>query len=201
MRATEDFEALLARALPDLRQHAARLTGNVPDTDDVVQESVHRALRGFEGFRRGTNFRGWMLRIVTNTFLQRVGREARQVDWSPEADLAAPGSSEPGHPLQERRLTEIVDAARLGQEPPRSSWEAFADGLDGELKRALGALPADFRRPLLLSALGGLGTQEMADILQVPVGTVMSRLFRARTRLRTALESAPDPGGRRWGRG
>ncbi|MCO5168689.1 MAG: sigma-70 family RNA polymerase sigma factor [Planctomycetes bacterium] len=174
-REPDEFEALLAPHMGLISGYALKLTRNRPDADDVVQESVYRALRGFAGFQRGTNFRAWMLKIITNTFLQRCEREgrrgARQLDEEAVAD---------GHAASDGADVRALFAF---------GWEAFADQLDEGLKEGLEQLPDEFRLPLLLSSLAGLSHQEIARAMGTPVGTVMSRLFRARQRLQQALRA------------
>jgi len=177
----DEFEALLAPHAGLAYGFALKLAGNRPDADDVLQESLYRALRGFDGFKRGTNFRAWLLRIITNTFLQRCEKERRRVA-RPIDEQAVP---DPHH------AEAGVDLHALFA----FGWEAFADRLDEAVKLALEALPDEFRVPFLLSSLAGLGHQEIATALRIPVGTVMSRLFRARQRLKASLE-AHDAHGR-----
>jgi RNA polymerase sigma-70 factor, ECF subfamily len=170
---SDEFEALLAPHMGLVYGFALKLTGNAPDADDIVQESLYRALRGLDGFQRGTNFRAWMLRIVTNTFLQRCEKEGRRLA-RPIDERAVPDVHEPDSGVELQALFAF-------------GWDAFADRLHEGLKHALEALPDEFRVPLLLSSLAGLSHQEIASALHVPVGTVMSRLFRARQRLKESL--------------
>lgn len=166
------FAALLAPHSALVQGLALKLTRSRPDADDVVQESLYRALRGFDGFERGTSFRAWILRIVTNTFLEQRRRDIRRACVLVDVDVADHGSAQPAEALL------AVD------------WSRIADRLDDGLKDALEALPDQFRLPLLMSGFVGLSHREIGAALGIPVGTVMSRLFRARQRVRKALESA-----------
>ena len=171
----DEFEALLAPHMALVYGFALKLTGNRPDADDVVQESLYRALRGFDGFRRGTNFRAWLLRIVTNAFLQRREKEGRRAA-SPIDEQAVPDPHGTGVGVDLEALFAF-------------GWGAFADRLDEGLKFAFEELPEEFRVPILLTSLAGLSHQEVATALHIPVGTVMSRLFRARQRLKASLQA------------
>ena len=176
------FEELIDPLFDSLYGYALRMTGNRPDADDLLQESLYRAFRGFGGFRPGTNFKAWMFRIVTNTWISRT----RALKRAPALVAELEEIDDPATALHE----ELVDA--------ETDWEVvIADAVEDEVKHALGELPDDFRAPLLLSCLGGLRYKEIAGALDVPVGTVMSRLFRARQRLRRSLrEYAAERG---WG--
>lgn len=174
----DEFEGLLAPHSELIYGFALKLTGNRPDADDVVQESLYRALRGFSGFQRGTNFRAWLLRIVSNTYLQRREKESLRAAAQLDERVA-------GEARQDAGAVEIQGLFSFG-------WESFADRLDECLKHALEALPDEFRVPLLLSSLAGLSHQEIATALRIPVGTVMSRLFRARQRVKLSIQSYED---------
>jgi RNA polymerase sigma-70 factor (ECF subfamily) len=159
---------------------AMRLTRNRADAEDLLQDALYRGFRGLDGFERGTNFKAWMFRILTNAFISRRRADAR----APlHLDIDAVGEGTPGDEAvgaDEALQTELEDAA--------TDWKkVYAEHVEDDVKRALDELPAEFRVPLLLSGLGGLRYQEIADVLHIPIGTVMSRLFRARQRLRRAL--------------
>ncbi|RMG17565.1 MAG: sigma-70 family RNA polymerase sigma factor [Planctomycetota bacterium] len=169
--AATEFEELLAPHADKLFGFALRMTRNRAEAEDLLQESVYRAFRSFAGFRRGTNFKAWMFRIVSNCFISSKRRERRapvlmELDGVAEADRAAE--------------EELLDAD--------TDWAGvYGELVDDDVKQAIDALPEDFRAPLLLSSLGGLRYKEIAEALDVPIGTVMSRLFRARQRLRRSL--------------
>jgi RNA polymerase sigma-70 factor (ECF subfamily) len=169
--ARREFEALLDPLFDSLFGAALRLTRNRAEAEDVLQESVMKAWRGFDRFQRGTNFKAWMFKILTNTFVSRKRSEAH-----------------------EPRATDLVDVQDMAEslqeevyEP--EAWErVYPKLVDDDMKRALDELPTEFRAPFLLSTLGGLSYKEMAEALDVPVGTIMSRIFRARARLRRTLK-------------
>jgi RNA polymerase sigma-70 factor, ECF subfamily len=162
----ERFEALMLPHLGAAHGLARHLTGNDADADDVVQEAYLRALRYFGGFRGdgAAQSRGWMLTIVRNTaFTWRRRR------W-PEAEAA--------------EFDEMLHSETAGDDfgaelARRDSRETLA--------QALGRLPPDLREVIVLRELEGLSYKEIGDVVDVPIGTVMSRLSRARQRLQAAL--------------
>jgi RNA polymerase sigma-70 factor (ECF subfamily) len=175
-----EFEELIGPLLDGLFGYSLRMAQNRADAEDLLQESVYRAYRGFEGFRRGTNFKAWMFRIVTNTFISRVRSAKRAPMLLAELDSIEDTATA----LQE----ELIDA--------ETDWQrVIGDHVEDEVKLALSELPAEFRAPLLLSCLGGLRYKEIASALDVPIGTVMSRLFRARQRMRRSLRSYAEERG------
>ncbi len=144
---------------------AYRLTGNHQDAQDVVQEVLLRVRRGLRSYQPG-NFEGWLSRITTNTFLDQVRRQQRRptVPLPDEPDRFAPGSTD-------------LDA------------EIAARDLPDHLQVLLGELSPDHRAPVVLKDVMGYSYEEIADMLDVPIGTVRSRIHRGRGRLRQALES------------
>ena len=171
-RARAEFEELLSPLLDALLGYSLRLTGNRPDAEDLLQESVFLAFRGFQGFRAGTNFKAWMFRIATNAFISSRRSAARAPLLSDELECVAG----PAEALND----ELFDA--------ETDWRAvLGEAIEDEVRAALEELPEEFRIPLLLSCQGDMRYKEVADTLGIPVGTVMSRLFRARQRLRRSL--------------
>jgi RNA polymerase sigma-70 factor, ECF subfamily len=170
--ARADFEELLNPLLDALLGYSLRLTGNRPDAEDLLQESVFLAYRGFGSFRAGTNFKAWMFRIATNAFVSSRRSVARAPLLSEELE----GIAGPTEALSE----ELFDA--------QTDWRrVLGEAIEDEVRSALEDLSEEFRIPLLLSCLGDMRYKEIAETIGVPVGTVMSRLFRARQRLRRAL--------------
>jgi RNA polymerase sigma-70 factor (ECF subfamily) len=155
------FEDLAMPLFPSLYGYARWLTGEAHEAEDLVQETYLKALRGFGSFRDGTNFRAWMFRILRNTFLtSRSGLRVME-PLDDEMNIAEDGTPE----------THFVN---------RANGEA--------LRRAIEALPLPFREVLLLSDVENMRYKEIGEALGIPVGTVTSRLMRARRRVRAALE-------------
>jgi RNA polymerase sigma-70 factor (ECF subfamily) len=163
------FSDQLIAVLPRLRRFARGLSGSVADADDLVQAACERALARQHQFQEGTRFDSWMFRIVQTIWIDQVrARDVRKEDGDVAEDRL--GSDEPARRVE----------ARLAL---------------NEVRRALDHLPPDQRAALLLVTVEGLSYKEAAEALQVPVGTIMSRLSRARIALQFQLEAGR--GGRR----
>ena len=148
-----------------LYNFATWLTQNRDEAEDLVQETYTKALRGFASFQPGTNFRAWMYRILRNTFLtSRAGLKTTV-------------------PLEDD--DEMTPAAAVDTQTPEM---VLIDRSQQELLRAaIDELPVRFREVLLLCEVEEMSYQEIAETISVPIGTVMSRLSRARAALRTAV--------------
>jgi RNA polymerase sigma-70 factor, ECF subfamily len=163
---SDSFEALAMPLFDQLYNFAHWLTKNGTDAEDLVQETYVKALKGFSSFRPGTNFRAWMYRILRNTFLtSRTGLQQM-------ATLAiAAEESEPTVPA-DRETPESILIDRASQ---------------CLLQHAIEELPVHHREILLLCEMEEMSYQEISEMLCIPMGTVMSRLSRARKALRSSL--------------
>jgi RNA polymerase sigma-70 factor, ECF subfamily len=160
------FSDQLIAVLPRLRRFARGLSGSVSDADDLVQAACERALARQQQFQEGTRFDSWMFRIVQTIWIDQVrSRDVRKEGGDIAEDRL--GSDEPVRRVE----------ARLAL---------------NEVRRALDRLPPDQRTALLLVTVEGLSYKETAEIVQVPVGTIMSRLSRARIALQLQLEEVPE---------
>ncbi len=170
-----EFMALLEPHLDGLYGVALRLSRAPSRAEELVQEATMKAYLHLDSFEKGTNFQAWIYRILVNAFLT----EQRQKKRAPMA---------------------LLDDAQIAAPEPHSEtsaeeWPIASEEVSDEVKRAVDELPELFRVPLLLATLGGLAYQEIADALEIPVGTVMSRIHRARLRLRDELKDyARDTG-------
>jgi RNA polymerase sigma-70 factor, ECF subfamily len=174
-----EFEEMTLALADRLHAAALRLTRNRADADDLVQDAILRAWRSLGSFRRGTRFHSWLFRILHNAFLNRVRHENQ-----------APEAQDPGTLDPEDRSGAAPGLRALGELPDVADRH-----FDDRVKSAVDALPEVYRAPFVLFSLGELTYDEIAAALEVPVGTVMSRLFRARAQLRDRLaEYARDQG-------
>ncbi|MBS1846698.1 MAG: sigma-70 family RNA polymerase sigma factor [Actinobacteria bacterium] len=170
-----NFEEAAMPLMSSLYSAALRMTRNPADAEDLVSEAYLRAYRGFGGFTEGTNLKAWMYRILTNTFINTYRAKQRR---PAETEL---------DDLEDLYLYRRVQGA-AGQGLGVSAEDNLMSRLgDGEVVEALESLPENFRIAVLLSDVEGFSYAEIADILDVPIGTVMSRLHRGRKALQKAL--------------
>ena len=169
------FEALAVPLFDQLYNFAHWLTGNREESEDLVQETYVKALKGFLSFQPGTNFRAWMYRILRNTFLtSRTGLRVTMtvpLDSENDGPELAVAVDTPETILLERANSQLVESA-------------------------LAELPLHFREILLLCEVEEMSYQEIAETLSVPIGTVMSRLSRARKALRDLVRQRLEDGSR-----
>jgi len=169
---TARFERDVLPLLDQLYRAARRYTLNAADAEDLVQDTILKAYNGFGGYRDGTNVRAWLLRIMTNTWITSFRTaQRRPVEVLAEvtdAQLAATA----GHSAAGLASAELTALQHMG---------------DAEVSAALARLTVDARLVVYYADVEGLRYREIADILDIPLGTVMSRLHRGRTRLRVLL--------------
>ena len=161
--------------MPSLYSAALRMTRNPSDAEDLVQETYLKAYRGFGSFQEGTNLKAWLYRILTNTFINRYRAAKRRPD---ETDL-----DDVEDFYLYRRLGGLEEA-RAGRSAEDELMDLFSEA---EVKAAVDALPEQFRIAVLLADVEGFSYKEIASILDIPIGTVMSRLHRGRKNLQKAL--------------
>jgi RNA polymerase sigma-70 factor (ECF subfamily) len=162
------FEQEALVHLDALYRVALRLTGNAADADDLVQETMLKAYRAWDQYEKGTNAKGWLLTILRNSFINEYRRRTR-------------------HP-ETVDVDTIEPFAVFGEVQDDDPQGAFFDQIvDDEVLKAIDDLPVAFRETLVLSDVEGMSYQEIGKILGVPVGTVKSRLFRARQALQGKL--------------
>jgi RNA polymerase sigma-70 factor, ECF subfamily len=167
----DEFESMTVELSQPLMAAALRLTRRRADAEDLVQETLYRAFRSLASFERGTQFKAWLFRILKNCFINRGKHEA--------GAPAAIDPTEMDEPAPDAAVADLKDLRELA---------GMADHhFDERVKAAVDALPDTYRMPMILYALGDLSYQEIADALEVPIGTVMSRLHRARAQLRGEL--------------
>ena len=161
--------------MSSLYSSALRMTRNAADAEDLVQETYLKAYRAYERFEAGTNLKAWLHRIQTNTYINDYRKKQRRPD---ETDLA-----EVEDLYLYRRLGGL-EGARIGRSAEDDLLDLFAEH---EVKEAVESLPDHYRLPVLLADVEGFAYKEIAEILDVPIGTVMSRLHRGRKQLQKQL--------------
>lgn len=173
----EDSKACFEREVVPLRAElvraAARLTKGGADAEDLVQDALLRAYRSYGTFTPGSNARAWMHQILRNTWISKHRAAQRRVTEVPMDGLAEPLGDGPG-----ARAAQSAELTSLAAQP------------DTEVKAAMAALNADFRMVVYLADVEGRPYAEIADMMDTPVGTVMSRLHRGRRQLRLLLGDA-----------
>jgi RNA polymerase sigma-70 factor (ECF subfamily) len=165
-----------------LYRHAFRMSRNHADAEDLVQETVMRAYAHFDSFRSGTNVKAWLLRILTNTYINSYRKKRRQrLQYSTED-------------LTDQYLTEAN--ARSAASVLRSAEDHALELLpDNDIKAAMQALPGQFRDVVYYADVEGFRYNEIATLMNTPRGTVMSRLHRGRRQLRILLGGGVGQGG------
>jgi RNA polymerase sigma-70 factor, ECF subfamily len=172
------FEQAVAPFMSQLYPAALRMTKNASDAEDLVQETVAKAFTAFHQFQPGTNLRAWLHKILSNTFINSYRKRKREPFMALGADFQEDWQ---------------VDTDPLSAPAPSAETEALARLADSDILSALRELPEEFRVAIYLADIEGYPYREIADMMGVPLGTVMSRLHRGRNKLRGKLAKyAPD---------
>jgi RNA polymerase sigma-70 factor (ECF subfamily) len=170
----QEFERQALAHLDALYGTAYRLTRNARDAEDLVQDSLLRAYRFWDSFEQDSNCKAWLLRIVTNTFINEYQRRKRTREVLDAASA-------------EQDATDGVLVHSQANDKVSPDRAMLALSVSDDVQRALDQLPDDFRTAVVLCDMQGLSYKEIAEIMECPVGTVMSRLFRGRKLLAAAL--------------
>jgi RNA polymerase sigma-70 factor (ECF subfamily) len=167
----EDTEQFMG----SLYSAALRMTRNPSEAEDLVQETYLKAYRGYDSFKAGTNLKAWLYRILTNTFINAYRARRRHPEETELEDV------EDFYLFHRLGGLEAAAAGRSAED------EVLESMTDEEVKRAIESLPEAFRMAVLLADVEGFSYKEIAEIMDVPIGTVMSRLHRGRRALQKAL--------------
>lgn len=168
----KDFDEEIIPHMDALHNFALRLTTDVNDAEDLVQDTIVKAYRFFDSYERGTNAKAWMFRILKNSFINNYRKSSKkpsEVDYDEIASYYESVRAE---------RTETSDLESL----------MFREMMDDDLSNALMRLPEDFRTVVLLCDVEGYTYEEIANMLDVPIGTIRSRLHRGRNLLKSELE-------------
>ncbi|HEX2191583.1 MAG TPA: sigma-70 family RNA polymerase sigma factor [Acidimicrobiales bacterium] len=169
------FSEMTMEHMPSLYTAALRMTRSPADAEDLVQETYLKAYRAFESFQEGTNLKAWLYRILTNTFINSYRAKKRRPEETDIDDVEN---------LYLYRRLGGLEGATSGRSAEEEVLDRFTET---DIKEALESLPEQFRLAVLLGDVEGFSYKEIAEILDVPIGTVMSRLHRGRRALQKRL--------------
>lgn len=171
LSAADRFLSLLRPIETDLERYCRRMIWDQREIADAIQNAVLRAYRAFDRYHDDASFRSWMFKILTNEIFSINRKRGRIAKFE--------------IPLDSQEIDEFTEF--IPAEEPFSSWEILVDALDEDIVRALEALNESERAVLLLRAIGDLQYREISESLDMPLGSVMGNLFRARQKMRDAI--------------
>lgn len=167
----EDFEDEIIPQLDAMYNFALRLTSDPSDAEDLVQDTIVKAFRFFNSYEKGTNAKAWLFRILKNSYINNYRKKSKQPNQVDYDEVAT---------FYETIRAERTDTSDLED-------KMFRDLIDDDISNALDELPEDFRTVVLLCDIEGFTYEEIANMLDVPIGTIRSRLHRGRNLLKAEL--------------
>jgi len=175
----KDFNNEIVPHMNALKSFALKMTNDLDESEDLVQDTLLKAFRFFDKFEKGTNAKAWLFQIMKNSFINNYRKHASEPEKVDYEDV--------------QNFYENIKADQV--KSSHFQGDAFSDVLDDELAKALSVLPDDFRTIVFLSDIEGYTYEEIADFLDCPIGTVRSRLHRARKMLYAILYKYADKRG------
>jgi RNA polymerase sigma-70 factor (ECF subfamily) len=179
----EEFATQAMEYAPQLYSAALRMTRNQADAEDLVQDAYLRGFRSFHTFQEGTNLRAWLFRILTNAYINKYRAKQRRPIETDLADV---------EDLYLYRRLGSMESAAASLSAEQQFFDLFTDET---VKEALESLPDNFRLPVILADVEGFAYKEIAEMLDIPIGTVMSRLHRGRKAMQRALYEYAEANG------
>ena len=175
MAPRDSFASEATQYAPQLYSTALRMTRNRADAEDLVQETYLKGWRAYDRFEDGTNLRAWLFRIMTNTYINKYNAAKKRPTETELDDVEE---------LYLYRRMGTLDQRKMSSSAEDQMMDLFTDD---EVKNAIEELPDNYRMPLLLADVDGFAYKEIAEMLDIPIGTVMSRLHRGRKSMQKRL--------------
>lgn len=177
----EDFEEEIIPHLDAMYNFALRLTSDPSDAEDLVQDTIVKAYRFFSSYEKGTNAKAWLFRILKNSYINNYRKKSKQPNQVDYDEVST---------FYETIRAERTDTSDLED-------KMFRDLIDDDISQALEDIPEDFRTVVLLCDVEGFTYEEIANMLDVPIGTIRSRLHRGRNLLKAQLQEYAEKRGYR----
>jgi RNA polymerase sigma-70 factor (ECF subfamily) len=176
------FEKRTLPFLDPLYSYAHALTGNGVEAEDLVQETFLKAYRAFDSFREGTNLKAWLFRILKNTFINEFHYKKRYEEFA-------------GDGSEDEAYEKLIATRKTEAEQPNVEKDVFDSSFGDEVAQALDALPPEFRSAVYMADVEEMSYEEIAEAMEIPIGTVRSRIARGRRILQIRLRKYAEDSG------